>query len=139
MDTLDEDAVREVAAFMERFNYFRTPYNQGVHGGWKRNHGLAGDAIVYRAITGHGDIGLLMNRRPRFICFDVDLPGKRGDEPEPVGIEEDGEERQDEKAEREAWGEVGPFTQDPRTWAGWAESGVDGEVEEGLERGCGRR
>ena len=138
MDTLDEDAAREVEAFMERFNYFRTPYNQGVQGGWKRNHGLAGDAVVYRAITGHGDIGLLMNRRPRFICFDVDLPGKGGDEPEPVGIEEDGEEEQQERqqpaVERGIWDEVGPFTQDPRTWAGWAESGVDGEVEEGLEQ-----
>ena len=136
MDTLDEDAAREVEAFVERFNYFRTPYNQGVQGGWKRNHGLAGDAVVYRAITGHGDIGLLMNRRPRFICFDVDLPGKGGDEPEPVGIEEDGEEEQQEQTvEQEEWDEEGPFTQDPRTWVGWPESGVYGEVEEGLERG----
>lgn len=134
MDELDADAAREVEAFVERFNYFRTPYNQGVQGGWKRNHGLAGDAVVYRAITGHGDIGLLMNRRPRFICFDVDLPGKGGDEPEPVGIEEDGEERQDEKAEREEWDEEGPFTQDPRMWARWAEIGIGGEVEEELER-----
>lgn len=134
MDTLDADAAREVAAFVERFSYFRTPYNQGVQGGWKRNHGLAGDAVVYRAITGHGDIGLLMNLRPRFICFDVDLPGKGGDEREPVGIEEDGEERQEPAVEQEEWDEEGPFTQDPKTWAGWPESGVDGEVEEGLER-----
>lgn len=137
MDTLDEDAVREVAAFMERFNYFRMPYNQGVHGGWKRNHGLAGDAVVHRAITGHGDIGLLMNRRPRFICFDVDVPGKGGDEPELVGNEDDGrglQERQEPAVVRERWDEAGPFMQDPKTWAGWAESGVDGEVEEGLEQ-----
>jgi len=138
MDTLDEDAVREVEAFVERFNYFRKPYNErdktGV--GWLRNHGLAGDAVVYRAITGYGDIGLLMNRRPRFICFDVDVPGKGGDEPEPVGIEEDGEEEQQEQTvEQEEWDEEGPFTQDPRTWVGWPESGVYGEVEEGLERG----
>jgi hypothetical protein len=138
MDSLDEDAAREVAAFVERFNYFRKPYNQVDIAGssWVRNHGLAGDAVVYRAITGHGDIGLLMNRKPRFICFDVDLLGKGGDEPEPVGIEEDGEEEQQEQTvEREAWDEAGPFTQDPRTWAGWAEIGIGGEVEEELERG----
>jgi len=138
MDTLDEDAAREVAAFMERFNYFRTPYNQGVQGGWKRNHGLAGDAVVHRAITGHGDIGLLMNRKPRFICFDVDLLGKGGDEPEPDEVEEQeegSEEQQEQTVEREEWDEAGPFTQDPRTWGGWTEIGIDGEVEEGLKRG----
>lgn len=137
MDTLDEDGVREVAAFMERFNYFRTPYNQGAHGGWKRNHGLAGDAVVHRAITGHGDIGLLLNRKPIFICFDVDVPGKGGDVPEPVGTEDDNrrvQERQAPAVVRERWDEAGPFMQDPKTWAGWAESGVDGEVEEGLEQ-----
>ncbi len=137
MDELDEDAAREVEAFVERFNYFRTPYNQGVQGGWKRNRGLAGDAVVYRAITGHGDIGLLMNRRPRFICFDVDVPGKGGDEPEPDEVEEQeegSEEQQEQTLEQEEWDEEGPFTQDPSTWAGWPESGVDGEVEEGLER-----
>ncbi len=139
MDTLDEDAVREVEAFVERFNYFRKPYNErdktGV--GWLRNHGLAGDAVVYRAITGYGDIGLLMNRRPRFICFDVDVPGKGGDEPEPDEVEEQeegSEERQEPAVEREAWDEAGPFTQDPRMWAGWPESGIDGEVEEELRR-----
>ncbi len=135
MDELDEDAAREVAAFVERFNYFRKPYNQRdkTGAGWVRNHGLAGDAVVYQAITGHGDIGLLMNRRPRFLCFDVDVPGKDVDEPELVEIEEDGEERQ-ETAE-EGWDEEGPFAQDPRTWAGWSELGAGGEAQEELERG----
>lgn len=78
-----------------------------------------------------------MNRKPIFICFDVDVPGKGGDVPEPEGTEDDdrrGQERQQPAVERGIWDEVGPFTQDPRTWAGWAESGVDGEVEEGLEQ-----
>lgn len=137
MDELEEDAAREVAAFVERFNYFRKPYNQRdkTGAGWVRNHGLAGDALVYRAITGHGDIGLLMNRRPRFLCFDVDLPGKDVDEPETVEIEEDGEEHQDQTAEQEGLDEAGPVSQDPGTWAGWAEIGVDGEPQEELEQG----
>jgi len=139
VDELDEDAAREVEAFVERFNYFRKPYNQRdmTGAGWVRNHGLAGDAVVHRAITGHGDIGLLMNRKPIFICFDVDVPGKGGDVPEPVGTEDDDrrvQERQAPAEEREAWDEVGPFTQDPRTWAGWPEIGAGGEVEEGLEQ-----
>lgn len=136
MDALDEDAAREVGAFVERFNYFRKPYNQRdlTGAGWVRNHGLAGDAVVHRAISGGGDIGLLMNRKPRFICFDVDVPGKGGDVPEPVESEEDGEERQ-EPAE-EGWDEEGPFAQDPRTWAGWPELGAGGgEAQEELERG----
>ena len=133
MDDLDEDATREVEAFVERFNYFRTPYNQvDITGsGWMRNHGLAGDAVVHRAITGHGDIGLLMNRRPTFICFDVDVPGKGGDVPEPVDDEDN-----EEPAERERWDEKGPLTQDPRTWAGWPEIGAGGGGgHEELERG----
>lgn len=139
MDELDEDAAREVEAFVERFNYFRTPYNQvDITGSdWMRNHGLAGDAVVHRAITGHGDIGLLMNRKPIFICFDVDVPGRGGDVPEPVGTEDDDrrvQERQAPAEEREKWDEVGPFTQDPRTWAGWPEIGAGGKVEEGLEQ-----
>ncbi len=139
MDELDEAAAREVAAFVERFNYFRKPYNQGVQGGWKMNHGLAGDAVVHRAITGHGDIGLLLNKRPRFICLDVDIPGKGEDEPELVEVEEEqegGSEERDEQAgpaEREAWDEKGPFPVDPRDWSMWAEMGF-GEWPEEFER-----
>ena len=136
MDDLDEMAAREVAAFVERFNYFRKPYNQGDSAGtaWKRNHGLAGDAVVHRAITGRGDIGLLMNKRPRFICFDVDLLGKGGDEPEPVEVED---EEQDGGSQelvepagpvgREAWDEAGPFPEDPREWDGWERIGAVAE------------
>jgi hypothetical protein len=146
MDELDEAAAREIAAFVERFNYFRKPYNQGVQGGWKRNHGLAGDAVVHRAITGHGDIGLLMNKRPRFICFDVDLPGKGGEVAEPSeGNEEEQEGGSEERAEqggpaepvgREAWDEEGPFPADPGEWPGWAELGIGAwEAQEELARG----
>lgn len=141
MDDLDEEAAREVATFVERFNYFRKPYNQGDSTGaaWTRNHGLAGDAVVHRAITGRGDIGLLLNKRPRFICFDVDLPGKVGDAPEPAEVDEEGEGGSEElvehaePAEREAWDKKGPFPEDPREWSGWTELGF-GEGQEEFER-----
>lgn len=136
MFDMDEDAAREVEAFVERFNYFRKPYNQrdAMGTGWERNHGLAGDAVVYRAITGHGDIGLLMNRKPTFICFDVDVPGKGGDVPEPDAVgEEAGLEVVGGSRKHEDWKE-GPFTQDPRTWAGWAELESSKDEEE-LGRG----
>ena len=76
----------EVEAFMEKFNYFRKPYNERdpTDTTWVRKHGFAGDRIVQDALDGKGDIGLLLNKKTAFICFDID-PKK---EEEDAGIGE---------------------------------------------------
>jgi len=83
------EKIAEVDAFMEKFNYFRKPYNERdpTDTTWVRNHGIAGDRIVQDALDGKGDIGLLLNKRTAFICFDID-PKK---EEEDAGPGEDDE------------------------------------------------
>lgn len=76
-----KDRSPEVEAFMEKFNYFRKPYNERdpTNTTWIRKYGFAGDRIVQDALDGKGDIGLLLNKRTAFICFDID-PKKEEEE-----------------------------------------------------------
>ena len=71
----------EVEAFMERFNYFRKPYNERnqTDTSWVRKHRFAGDRIVQDALDGKADIGLLLNKVTTFICFDIDPKKEIGD------------------------------------------------------------
>jgi hypothetical protein len=68
------EKIAEVEAFMQKFNYFRKPYNERdpTDTTWIRKHGFAGDRIVQDALDGKGDIGLLLNKKTAFICFDID-------------------------------------------------------------------
>ena len=49
---------------MERFNYFRKPYNERnqTDTSWVRKHRFAGDRIVQDALDGKADIGLLLKK-----------------------------------------------------------------------------
>jgi hypothetical protein len=96
------EKIAEVEAFMEKFNYFRKPYNRrdSTDATWVRDKGLAGDRIVKEALDGKGDIGLLMNKVTTFICFDIDTPGK--DEAAAGGDVVGGAPRNDEGDEPES-------------------------------------
>jgi|GEM_PF-3250998 hypothetical protein len=103
------EKIAEVEAFMEKFNYFRKPYNERdpTDTTWIRKHGFAGDRIVQDALDGKGDIGLLLNKRTAFICFDID-PKKEeedagsGEPEENVGDGDHGETASDGASSGEA-------------------------------------
>ena len=75
------EKIAEVEAFMEKFNYFRQPYNKRnpANTRWVWEYRLAGDKIVKDALDGKGDIGLLLNKNTVFICFDIDPKKEEGE------------------------------------------------------------
>jgi len=136
-ESLDEHAkIPEVEAFFDRFNYFRKPYHQwvGGHRPWKRRHGYAGDLIAFEALEGRGDIGLLLNLTPTFICFDIDTPGKVGEEEGreelPKNIEAEASPKPPDVGEEAGSGPIG-LAAGLAEWEGWSALGI-GHGDHGL-------
>lgn len=134
-----KDRNREVAAFMERFNYFRRPFNLSNVGddGWQWCLRYAGDEYVIDALNGKRSIGCLLNRNTSFISFDLDLK-KQGSKREP---------REVEAVENGAQGQTGALVKDVESvkgveveevpeggtacadWTGWKDLGIDGNPD----------
>jgi len=80
----EEDSVEvefrsaEVAAFLERLNYFRKPtkiWREDLQE-WREWNWYAGDRTVQDALDGKKTIGLRASWTTSFISFDIDVPGK---------------------------------------------------------------
>lgn len=135
-----KERIPEVTAFMERFNYFRRPFNLCNVGddGWQWCPWYAGDEYVIEALNGKRSIGCLLNRSTSFIGFDLDLK-KQGIKRAPGDVEAKGAQG------REGSGQVETLAKDVESvtgeeveggtadgaavaeWTGWRDLGIENE------------